>query len=248
MKVVAIIQARMGSSRLPGKVMRLLHGKSVLAHVVERVSACNEVDDVVVATTDQGQDRKVVMECMKLGVNYYRGSEDDVLDRYYQSAQLYKADIIVRVTSDCPLFDPKVLDAMLGVFKASLKDSRKVDYLSNTQERTFPRGLDAEIITFSTLEKVWQEAEKLYEREHVTPYIYENPNLFNIMEFQSPQNYSSMRWTLDTQEDWCFIKSVFDNCYSSNEIFSTEAVLDLLKKFPHLQRINAAVRQKSLTG
>ncbi len=248
MKTVAIIQARMGSTRLPGKVLRLLKGKPVLAHVVERVSACQEVDEVIVATTKNKHDYCIVEACDRLGVGCFRGSEDDVLDRYYQTARYHNADIIVRVTSDCPLFSPDVLTGMLKYFKNALQVNNVPDYMSNTLLRTFPRGLDAEIIRMLALQSAWRSADEPYEREHVTPYIYNHPKLFCLNNYKSPQDNSFMRWTLDTNEDWDFIANIFERCYSEGKIFTSECVIDLLAREPSLMDINAAVCQKSLTG
>ncbi|HFQ80024.1 MAG TPA: acylneuraminate cytidylyltransferase, partial [Desulfobacterales bacterium] len=168
MKVTAIIQARMGSTRLPGKVMKHLTGKTVLQHVIDRVASARLLDEVIVATTISPQDDIIVTEAQKAGAKIFRGSEDDVLARYYHAAKTYKAEIIVRVTSDCPLFDPQILDEMLGIFLKENANGFNLDYMSNSLQPTFPRGLDAEIFTMRVLTKTFHEADKDYEREHVT--------------------------------------------------------------------------------
>jgi len=198
MDIVAIIQARMGSTRLPGKVLMDLFGKTVLEHVIDRVKICPLVDKIVVATTTLPIDDVIVQECARINIHTFRGSSEDVLSRYYGAAKESGADIIIRVTSDCPLFDPDVLTNMLERFN--------VDYLSNTIKRTFPKGLDAEIFTMSTLERAHIEATDDYDREHVTPYIYNNPDKFVLSSFEDVNDNSNQRLTLDTPEDWEIIK------------------------------------------
>jgi spore coat polysaccharide biosynthesis protein SpsF len=229
MRNVAIIQARMGSTRLPGKVMTNLCGKSVLEHVIRRVQACKLLDDVVVATTPTPADDVIVAEAERCNANWFRGSEEDVLDRYYQAAQQYRADVVVRVTSDCPLFDPELLTKML----------------SNTLTRTYPRGLDAEIFTFDALKKAHHHADKSYEREHVTPYIYRHPETFSLQEIINGENLSSLRWTLDTSQDLMFFQAIYSVLFRDDVILETSEVVSLLKRRPELMAINADVAQKT---
>ena len=246
MNTVAIIQARMASSRLPGKVMKILGGQTVLGHVITRVRACLSLDEVIVATTLASHDKIIIEECAKYSVRTFRGSEDDVLSRYYHAAREIGPDLVVRVTSDCPLFDPQVLEDMLRAYYRRQEAGQAVDYLSNTLERTFPRGLDAEIFTFTALEKAHHAATKLYEREHVTPYLYLHPELFSLEVFCNPVDLSHHRWTLDPQEDWTFIEAIYRALYREGNLFSTQEVLELLEAQPELMAINAHVRQKKL--
>ena len=245
MRNVAIIQARMGSTRLPGKVMTNLCGKSVLEHVIRRVQACKLLDDVVVATTPTPADDVIVAEAERCNANWFRGSEEDVLDRYYQAAQQYRADVVVRVTSDCPLFDPELLTKMLETFHTSNLQGRKIDYLSNTLTRTYPRGLDAEIFTFDALKKAHHHADKSYEREHVTPYIYRHPETFSLQEIINGENLSSLRWTLDTSQDLMFFQAIYSVLFRDDVILETSEVVSLLKRRPELMAINADVAQKT---
>jgi spore coat polysaccharide biosynthesis protein SpsF len=245
MKTAAIIQARMGSTRLPGKVMKLLCGRSVLSHVIRRTAACPEVDEVVVATTSLSQDDAIEKESRQWGAMVFRGSEVDVLSRYYGAARQAAANTLVRITSDCPLFDPQVLTEMLWFWKEN-RGALALDYLSNTLERTFPRGLDAEVFTFVALEKSYREADKEYEREHVTPYICLHPERFTIRNFANDQDLSGHRWTLDTEEDWQLISEIFKRLGDGEKIFSTKAVLGLFAKTPKLKKINKHVQQKRL--
>ena len=243
---VAIIQARMGSTRLPGKVMLCLSGKTVLSHVVGRVQRCEALNRVIVATTELAKDKRIVDEASSLGVDVYRGSESDVLDRYYKAAIKFDAEVVVRVTADCPLFDHKVLSQMLATFdRIPLTDFPKV-YLSNTRIRTYPRGLDAEIFNLAALELAHKKANQEFEREHVTPYMYQHPDEFLVCDFKGEENLSSYRWTLDTLEDFQFLKAVYSSLYKGGHIFSTGQVLDLLKTQPELCKLNAHVRQKTV--
>lgn len=239
MKTVAIIQARIGATRLPGKVLKKLCGRTVLDHVILRVRRARRVDGVIVATTTELRDDPVIAECEHLNVPSFRGSEQDVLGRYFGAAQASGAEAVVRVTADCPLFDGTVLDEMLAVFSGSA-----ADYLSNVQRRTFPRGLDAEIFTFAALSRAHQEATHPHEREHVTPYIYQHPERFRLSSFEGPEDLSAHRWTLDTPDDWRFIQSVYGTLCDN---FSTADVLKLLRDQPELARINSHVRQKALS-
>lgn len=246
MKIVAIIQARMGSTRLPGKVMKQLGDRTVLAHVIFRVRACPLVDEVVVATTTSSTDDVIVAEAEKWGTKWFRGSEEDVLARYYWAVKAYNADLVVRVTSDCPLFDPEVLSQMLEYFATELPQGLEMDYLSNTLNRSYPRGLDAEIFTFETLEKVFNKARLPYEREHVTPYIYEHPEQFSLHNQTWDEDLSAYRWTLDTPEDWQLISAIYSALYEEGKIFTTEQVLTLLEERPELELINWQVKQKEI--
>ena len=245
MRTIAIIQARMGSTRLPGKVMKTLCGKTVLGHVISRVKACPLVNEVVVATTVSLLDDVIIAESTKYGARHFRGSEDNVLERYYLTAKQFHADVIVRITSDCPLLDPVVLSKMLHYFRNRVANGKNIDYLSNTLSRTFPRGLDAEIFTFSTLQCAMQEASQPFEFEHVTPYVYRHPDKFVLEEFKNEVDLSHYRWTLDTQEDYVLIDSIFQALDDGhNNLFSTEAVLSFLKQRPELAAINAHIEQK----
>lgn len=246
MKTVVIIQARMGSTRLPGKVMKYLCGRTVLAHVISRVHACPLVDEVAVATTTSPADDLVVSEVEKCGAKWFRGSEEDVLERYYMAAKEYKADVVVRVTSDCPLFDPEVLLQMLEYFKTGTVQGLDMDYLSNTINRSYPLGLDTEVFPFDALERAFREAHQPYEREHVTPYIYEHPGIFALHSYINGEDLSAYRWTLDTQEDLRLIESVYSHLYRAGEIFTTDEVIALLREKAEFVKLNAHVKQKRL--
>ena len=237
-RVVAIIQARMGSTRLPGKVMKDIGGETMLARVVWRARRAKLLDEVVVATTNKSTDAPIVSECGKLDVPVFRGDEHDVLDRYYRSAQANMAEAVVRVTSDCPLIDPEIIDDVVQAFLKA-----KPDYASNTLNHTYPRGLDTEVMTMASLERAWHESNKPYHRSHVTPYIYQNPDMFRLLSIKAEEDYSSHRWTVDTHEDLSFVRSVYGR-FDNQDTFSWHDVLKVLDREPELMELNRHIRQK----
>ena len=239
-RVVAIIQARMGSSRLPGKVLKDLAGETMLARVISRLRATNLINEVLVATTNLPVDNAIVAESGRCGVRVARGDQDDVLDRYFQAAHLAEADVVVRITSDCPLIDPEVTDKTILAF---LED--KPDYASNTIVRTYPRGLDTEVISLKALTRAWEEARKPHEREHVTPYLLEHPSEFVLLSVTGDVDYSGFRWTVDTPEDLEFVQAVYFRLGGRTE-FSWRGVLDLLNRAPELLELNRSVTQKPI--
>ena len=238
MKVVAIVQARMGSTRLPGKVLKDLAGETMLARVVDRLRSTGRIDEVLVATTDHTIDDVIVNECQKLSVRVSRGDQDDVLDRYFKAAELASADVVVRITSDCPLIDPEITDKTIAQFLDELPD-----YASNTIVRTYPRGLDTEVISFPALSRAWQRAQKPYEREHVTPYLLEHPSEFRLVSVVGDRDYSAHRWTVDTPEDFLFVRAVYERLKFKG-MFSWRDVLHVLDGEPELLGLNRDVVQK----
>lgn len=240
MTVVAVIQARMGSTRLPGKVLKPIIGKPMLSHVVERTRRAAKVDKVVVATTTLEQDQPIVDLCMKRGWPYFRGSENDLLDRYYRAAVHFGADVIVRITADCPLIDPGVVDKVVGAY---LEGRPQLDYVSNSHpHRTYPRGLDASAFSFDALRKAWTEDTNPAWREHATPYIYRHPQVFRLGGVGNAVDYSDMRWTVDTDEDMRFVRLVF--AHFGHNRFSWGDVLPVLARHPEWLEINRHIRQK----
>lgn len=240
MKVVAIIQARMGSTRLPGKVLEDVAGETVLARCLNRVRRARLIDEVLVATTDQPVDEAVVGECKRVGAQVFRGDQNDVLDRYFRAAQYVKADVIVRITSDCPLIDPDITDKTIGAFLETYPD-----YASNSIVRTYPRGLDTEVMTRDALSHAWRVARQPCEREHVTPYIYEHPSDFKLLSVTGDFDYSGHRWTVDTPDDLALIRAIYSHL-KGRPNFSWRDVLDLLERMPELIEINRSVVQKAL--
>jgi spore coat polysaccharide biosynthesis protein SpsF len=240
LKVVAIIQARMGSSRLPGKVLRDLSGESMLARVTNRLRRATLLDELLVATTDRSLDDEIAQECVRYAVPVFRGDEEDVLDRYFQAARSSKADVVVRITSDCPLIDPEITDKTIRAF---LNESP--DYASNCVVRTYPRGLDTEVLTFEALGRAWLAADQSYQRAHVTPYIYEHPGEFRILSMTSDGDYSRHRWAVDTAEDLEFVRAIYSR-FRDQDDFRWRDVLGLLEREPELMELNRSVAQKTL--
>lgn len=244
MKVVCIIQTRMGSTRLPGKVLKKICGKTVLEHDIDRLRRVKNIDEIVIATTTHEKDDVIVEEANRLGVKYYRGSENDVLSRYYYAAKENYSEIVVRVTSDCPLIDSEVTEKIIQYY---IDNSYKYDYVSNTIDRTYPRGLDTEVFSFKVLEKAFFEAVSNRDREHVTPYIWDNPRMFKLFQCKNDVDYSNLRWTLDTEEDFNLINKVYSYLYDKkNNDFDMNDILTLYKKHTELRKINENIEQKSL--
>lgn len=239
MNIVAIIQAHMGSTRLPGKVMKDLAGQPMLVRVVERTYRARTLSNVVIATTELPADDVIIRLCGKQGWFCFRGSEDDVLDRYYQTAQYFHADAIVRISSDCPLIDPGVIDNIVSTYISFQPD---IQYVSNNLTRTYPYGLDAEVIKFTALEKAWQEDHNPSWREHVTLYILRHPEIFKMRGITNDKDYSYMRWTVDTPEDLKFVRKIYN--HFKHDKFSWREVLQLLEMHPGWLKINQNVRQK----
>lgn len=242
-RIVAIIQARMGSTRLPGKVMKELCGQTVLAHVIERVKQAKEIDEIIIATTNLGRDNLIVEEAQKCEVKYYRGSEEDVLGRYYYAAKDNQADIVVRITSDCPLIDPFVIDEIIEYYL-----NHDYQLVTNAgialSQRTYPRGLDTEVFSFAVLGEAFNKAKEKYQREHVTPYIYENYD--EIHYYKNDIDYSHYRWTLDTPEDFILIKTIYEHLYKGQHNFYFDDIIELLKEHPEYIKINQDIKQKAL--
>jgi len=240
-KVVAIIQTRVGSTRLPGKALKNISGKPMLWHVVHRLRYCKLLEQIVVATTTNKKDDAVEKFCRDNKIDFFRGSENNVLDRYYNAAKQYNADIVVRITSDCPLIDPEVVD--LAVLEL-MKNTDKYDVVTNAIERTYPRGLDVEVFSFSVLSRCNKEATNEYHKEHVTPYIYEQSDIFKQHHLCNGENLSHLRWTVDEVSDMDFAREIYKRLFKDNNIFFMRDVIVVLKKEPGLMEINKDVKQK----
>jgi spore coat polysaccharide biosynthesis protein SpsF (cytidylyltransferase family) len=242
-KIVAIIQARIGATRLPEKILKDVSGKPMLWHVVNRLKFSQTIDDIVLAIPTSDQNDMLEDFAQGLKLHCFRGSETDVLSRYYGAAVEFGGDVIVRITSDCPLIDPRVTD---HVIDAHLNSG--ADYTTNDVEYGFPRGLDTEALNFDTLARAYKEAKLDYEREHVTPYIYQHPDIFklNFVEAKGKLRRPDLRLTVDTEEDLEFIREIYKRLYRDDQIFYTEDIIELLDKYPELTDINAHVRQKEL--
>jgi spore coat polysaccharide biosynthesis protein SpsF (cytidylyltransferase family) len=243
--ILGIIQARVGSTRLPNKVLMKLGDKTVLENVVERVKASKLISDVFVVTTVNRNDLELVKLCSSKNIRIFCGSENDVLDRFYQVSRLLKPEHIVRITADCPLMDPEIIDL---VIEKHLSD--KSDYTANIIKETFPDGEDIEVFTFKALEKAWKEAELTSEREHVTPYI-RNKDDFKKGNLENNVDLSKKRWTLDNPEDYEFLNKIYDGLYENDNLFGMKKILKFLEQNPELEDINSGIKrnegyQKSL--
>jgi spore coat polysaccharide biosynthesis protein SpsF len=231
MRVVAIIQARMGSSRLPGKVLADVCGKPLLHYVVARVRQARTLSLFAVATSDHSTDDVIEKFCQANGVPCFRGSRDDVLDRYYCAAKHFLADVIVRLTADCPLLDPVIIDDVVETFL-----SGEFDYVSS--DPNYPDGLDTEVFSWKTLEQTWQEARLPSEREHVTPYIIKNPSRFRVETVKNDKDLSHMRWTVDEPQDLELVRQIY-YCLLGKPTFGMRDILALFEHHPELYAINA---------
>jgi spore coat polysaccharide biosynthesis protein SpsF len=241
--ITAIIQARVGSTRLPGKALMDIEGKPMLWHVINRIKCSKYINKILIATTTNKKDDQIENFCKNYGIEFYRGMEDDVLDRYYQAAKLWKANTIVRICSDNPLIDPQIIDKVISSY---LENKDILNGASTNVHLTYPLGLNAEVISFSTLEKVWQEAKKDYQREHVTIYIYENPNNFKINSVENEKNISHFHWTVDEYKDLKFIREIYKILYKKKNIFLIKDILNLLEREPYLKEINKNSVQKEI--
>jgi len=233
-KTIAVIQARMGSTRLPGKILKPILGVPMLARMLDRVKQAKKLDTIVLATTDKSEDDATATLATEAGVMVFRGSESDVLDRFYQAAKQAGAETVVRMTGDCPLMDPVVIDSVLAHFEDA---NGRVDYCGIPSN--YPEGLDIEVFTFSALEEAAREARLPSEREHVTPYIKNHPERFTCETWRDGgRDNSSMHWSVDTQADFDFVTKIFEQLYPVNQSFAKDDVLKLLIQRPELLEIN----------
>lgn len=244
MKVVCIIQARMGSKRLPGKVMKEVLGKPLLEYQIDRVRRSRFIQELVIATSNNDLEQPIIDLCNRLSVAFFRGSEQDVLSRYWGAAKKYEATVVVRLTSDCPLMDPAIIDAIIAIF---LSKRNQYDYVSNTIERTFPRGFDVEVFSMKALNEAHEKAISPSDREHVTPYFYLHPEKFNLGNVKNTIDLSHYRLTVDTEEDFQLIKNVIHYLHDKQvESAKLEEISSLLQEKPEWALINAHVEQKKL--
>ncbi len=232
--ITAILQARLSSTRLLGKVMLPLAGRPMIERQFERMRRATSLERIVLATSDDVSDAPLAALCKELGVDCYRGSLTDVLDRYYQAALVFGATVVVRITGDCPLIDPQVIDKVVAARQAA-----GVDYASNAIKPSYPDGLDVEVMRMSVLEAAWREAKLPSEREHVTPFIWNRPQRFSLLNVQGEVDLSALRWTVDTPNDYVFVCRVYDALYARNPGFRTEDVLALLRRESSLGELNA---------
>lgn len=241
MPAIAIVQARMGSTRLPGKVLRTLVGKPMLWHIVQRLRAVPGLGNIVVATSTSQGDIPIQELCRGTGIPVFAGSEDDVLDRYYQAARQFGADPVLRITADCPLVDPGVVGRVLSMFAASACDYVGVATGAGAifmKGGRFPDGLDAECFSFAALERAWREATARSDREHVTPYIWRNTTLFRTGSLLADKDYAEYRWTVDTEDDFRLVRAVYEALYQEGKPFGMQDVLTFMEQHQDLMDVN----------
>jgi spore coat polysaccharide biosynthesis protein SpsF len=242
-KTVAIVQARMSSSRLPGKIMRPVVGRPLLELLVERLKRARRVDEVVIATTTNDGDDLVESLTQRLGIGCFRGSEHDVLDRVLRAAHAAQADVIVEITGDCPLIDFEVIDDLVDVYQRN-----DYDYVANILRRTYPRGLDTQVFATSVLEEVARLTNDPADHEHVSLYIYEHPERFKLHNVESglPKEFWDLRLTVDTAEDFELVRRIYEELYSVNPAFTLKDLIELFQRQPELRGINQHIRQKAV--
>lgn len=238
--IVALIQARMGSTRLPGKVMKPITGRPMLDIQLERLKTSRLIHSIVVATTDQPQDEIIVDYCRDHQIRCTQGDEANVLKRFYEAAQIAKADIVIRLTADCPIIDPAIVDETIKYY---LDHSSEYDYVSNVHPRTYPRGMDVEVFSFSALEKAYKEAKSVHELEHVTPYIIKHSNCGNVAQVKEQSSY---RLTVDTPEDFEVVQRIFIGLYPYNPTFGLKDIMTYMDEHPDIAKINADIEQKPI--
>lgn len=231
--ILAILQARITSQRLPSKVLMTILGRPMLELQIERILRCKKIDQLIVATSINQEDDPIDTLCKKMEISCFRGDLANVLDRFYQAARRYRPQHVVRLTGDCPLTDPMLIDELIEFYLA-----RKCDYASNCQEPTLPDGLDAEIFSFETLAQTWQEAKLPSHLEHVTQFMNSQPQRFTIASYKYHQDLSRYRWVVDEPEDLEFVRKIYEKLYPSNPEFRTQDIVALLKRNKKLVEIN----------
>lgn len=250
-RTIGIIQARMAASRLPGKVLKNIAGEPMLVRVFERARLSTSLDDVLVATTVESPDDAIETLCLQREYPCFRGDNFDVLDRYYRAASYANAEIVVRITADCPVIDPGVIDrtvdSFLGFDSNGIPITEPYDFAANRLpppwERTFPIGLDTEVVSYQNLELAWRQADQKHQREHVMPFFYEQPDRFRICHVSCKQNYGSFRWTVDTPADLDLLRVIYSR-FPGRADFSWLEIIDLYQREPELFLINAEVQAK----
>lgn len=242
LKTHIYVQARMESTRLPGKVTKPVLQKSLLEYLVERVSRCKEADKIVVLTSQSKADDAIELLCQKLHVECFRGPHENVLERFFLASEKYQPDLIVRITGDCPLIDPEIVDNVIKKYKGEFP---KWDYVSNTINRKYARGMDVEVFSKKALDTTYKAATNSFDQEHVTRYMYMHPDRFHIGSVEKEKDDSHLRLTVDTEEDFQLTKLLLENLYPLKKDFSYADVLTLLSHHPEWLTINAHIKQKS---
>ena len=243
MKIVCTIEARMSSTRLPGKVLMKVSGLTFLEHIVKRLSVVKLIDEIVIATSTNSKDDKIVELAKTKKIKFYRGSEQDVMSRVLNASEMVNGNIIVEITGDCPLIDPNIVEQIINIY---LKNN--VDYVSNTHIRSYPDGMDVQVFSFNTLKKSSLLTDNAKDREHVTLHIRNNPNIFSSINIIAPTNlfWPELGLTLDEKADYEFIKIIIENLYQHNSYFSCDDIIRFLKNNEQLLKINKEIKRKGI--
>ena len=233
--ILGVVQVRIGSTRFKKKALKPISGKPLLKIIIDRLLHSKKLDKIVIATTNNIEDKVILNFAKEYGIDSYAGSELDLVDRMFQTAKKFKADAIVRITGDCPLVDPKIVDDIIEIYC----NNREIDYVSNIYPPTYPDGLDVELFPFKTLEFLWNNVDDAFLRECLSGYIIKNQDKFKVVNYSYPKDLSSLRWTVDYEEDYEFVLKIFEKLDSSDDIFHMEDILNLLHCEPDLLKINA---------
>lgn len=239
-RTVAVVQARMRSTRLPGKVLKEILEQPLIGYLIQRLERSQRIDELVIATSTEPADDVIAQYCQHNGIAFFRGSEVDVLLRYFDSAKAYNADFVVRICADSPLIDPALVDELLKEF---LQAKPECDYLSNTINQSCPLGMNVEVFTFQALERANAKANHPYDREHVTPYLYRHPELFSICQKHYSPDLSSVRLTVDTPEDFELVRLILEGLGVAKKEFGLPEIMKFLYEHPELMKINAHIQQ-----
>lgn len=238
LKIIGVIQARMHSTRLPGKAMLEILGKPILWHIYNRLSHCKKLSQVVISTGEYSNNSEICDFAQKNKIPYFSGSEKDLIDRLYKTSIDFNASALVRITADCPLVDPKIIDVLIDEYM-NKKDQYDIVRNYGDTIRTFPHGLDAEIYSVESLKKMWNEIKPSELREWFPLYVKQNPESFRILEIQNTTDQSANRWTVDYEEDYQFVQEVYKELYADDKIFYYDDIMELLNKRPDLKTINS---------
>ena len=242
LRVIASVQARLGSTRLPGKVLKKIAGKTMIERIFERLKTCKELDAVVLAIPDNKENAPLAEQAKKAGIPYFRGSEKDLIERHYKTAKHFGADALVRITADCPLAEPDIVNALVGIFR---RHPDKFDFLTNNQVNSFPHGLEIEIFPIKTLKWLDREVKNPLHREWLSCYIFEQPKKFRIYNLKSKRDLSRERWTVDYPEDLKLVREIFKALGGRDRIFHMDEVVSFLKNNPQAAAINAIRKEKA---
>jgi len=234
-KIIAVIQARMSSTRLPDKVLADIEGKPLIWHIFNRLQKISSISEVVISTTNKSTDKPLIEFAKKENIAYFAGSENDIIDRIYKTGEKFSCDVLVKINADCPLIDIKLIENGINLFISS---KNKPDLVTNCVEETFPEGMQYSIFNFSIIKKIWLTLKESFWREYFYRFMLENKNDFSIINIKNEQDLSKLRWTVDYQEDLEFVKKIYNKLYTKNQFFGMNEIINVLKENPEIAKIN----------